>query len=177
MVAPETRANNMRLGKSSGSIGLGAFFIVISLILTGLLIYVFSLIIELYTKYDENYFTMANGMTGFMAVVVSLMTPFVFVMGVLNIKKGLTDKKVKAHGKKSVCTIKEFKVTHSRYSATIWMDVKFKTQSGKEDVYSARVHQDAINRFQQGMRVECYVLGENCYVDPDNLRVVEKEDF
>ena len=177
MVAPETRANKMRLGKSSGSIGLGAFFIVLSLILTGLLFYVFSLIIELNTKYDENYFTMANGMTGFMAIVVSLMTLFVFVMGVLNIKKGLTDKKVKAHGKKSVCTIKEFKVLRSRYSASIWMDVTFKTESGKEDHYSARVHQDAINRFQQGMRVECYVLGENCYVDPNNLRAVEKEDF
>ena len=132
MVIPETRANNMRLGKSSGSIGLGAFFIVISLILTGLLIYVFSLIIELYTKYDENYFTMANGMTAFMAIFVSLMTLFVFVMGVINIKKGLTDKKVKAHGKKSVCTIKEFKVTHSRFSASLWMDVSYKTQSGKK---------------------------------------------
>ena len=57
------------------------------------------------------------------------------------------------------------------------MDVSYKTQSGKKDIYSARVHQNAINRFQQGMTIECYVLGKDCYVDPNNLRAVEKEEL
>ena len=167
----------MRLGKTSGSIGLGVFFIVIGLLMTGLLSFIFYLNIDMSNRDGGSFSTTADTMTTIMPIFLSLMTLIVFFMGIRSIVRGLIDKKVKAHGKKSVCTIKEFKVTSNRYSATIWMDVKFKTQSGKEDIYSARVHQDAINRFQQGMKFECYVLGENCYVDPNNLRVVEKEDF
>lgn len=101
---------------------------------------------------------------------------WIFTLGVFEIKRGIIDKKVRANGKRSVCRIEDFKVRSNRYGHTIWMDVRFKTASGKEDRYSAKVGQDAINKFQQGMSVECYVLGENCYVDPKNLRLVERED-
>ena len=56
------------------------------------------------------------------------------------------------------------------------MKVKFKTASGQQDYYSASVGQDAINMFKQGTMIECYVLGENCYVDKNNLRAVETEE-
>ena len=57
------------------------------------------------------------------------------------------------------------------------MDVKFKTQSGKEGTYSARVNDEAITNIKKGMVLECLVLGEECYIDPDNIKIVDEDTF
>ena len=167
----------IRLGKASGSVGLGAFYCGL-----GVFMIAFYTIIMILINNSYREFKVAASIFGEPRIVISFtllvcVSLWMFVLGVFEIKRGLTDKKVRANGKRSVCRIEDFKVRSNRYGHTIWMDVKFKTASGKEDRYSARVGQDAINRFQQGMSVECYVLGENCYVDPKNLRLVEREDL
>ena len=167
----------IRLGKASGSVGLGAFYCGLGVFMIAFYTIIMILINNSYREFkvDASIFGEPRIVISFtLLVCVSL---WMFVLGVFEIKRGLTDKKVRANGKRSVCRIEDFKVRSNRYGHTIWMDVKFKTASGKEDRYSARVGQDAINRFQQGMSVECYVLGENCYVDPKNLRLVEREDL
>ncbi len=167
----------IRLGKASGSVGLGAFYCGLGVFMIAFYTIIMILINNSYREFkvDASIFGEPRIVISFtLLVCVSL---WMFVLGVFEIKRGLIDKKVKANGKRSVCRIEDFKVRSNRYGHTIWMDVKFKTASGKEDRYSARVGQDAINRFQQGMSVECYVLGENCYVDPKNLRLVEREDL
>ena len=167
----------IRLGKASGSVGLGAFYCGLGVFMIAFYTIIMILINNSYREFkvDASIFGEPRIVISFtLLVCVSL---WMFVLGVFEIKRGLTDKKVRANGKRSVCRIEDFKVRSNRDGHTIWMDVKFKTASGKEDRYSARVGQDAINRFQQGMSVECYVLGENCYVDPKNLRLVEREDL
>ena len=167
----------IRLGKASGSVGLGAFYCGLGIFVIAFYTVIMTLINNSYREFkvDASVFDEPRIVVSFtLLVCVSL---WMFVLGVFEIKRGLTDKKVRANGKRSVCRIEDFKVRSNRYGHTIWMDVKFKTASGKEDRYSARVGQDAINKFQQGMSVECYVLGENCYVDPKNLRLVEREDL
>ena len=167
----------IRLGKASGSIGLGAFYCGLGVFVIAFYTIIMTLINNSYREFkvDASVFDEPRLVVSF--TLLACVSLFIFIMGVFEIKRGLTDKKVRANGKRSVCRIENFKVRSNRYGHTIWMDVKFKTASGKEDRYSAKVGQDAINKFQQGMSVECYVLGENCYVDPKNLRLVEREDL
>ena len=167
----------IRLGKASGSIGLGAFYCGLGIFVMAFYTIIMILINNSYREFkvDASVFDEPRLVVSF--TLLACISLFIFILGVFEIKRGLTDKKVRANGKRSVCRIENFKVRSNRYGHTIWMDVKFKTASGKEDRYSAKVGQDAINKFQQGMSVECYVLGENCYVDPKNLRLVEREDL
>ena len=167
----------IRLGKASGKIGLGAFYCGLGIFVMAFYTIIMILINNNYREFkvDASVFYEPRLVVSF--TLLACVSLWIFVMGVFEIKRGLTDKKVRANGKRSVCRIEDFKVRSNRYGHTIWMDVRFKTASGKEDHYSARVGQDAINKFKQGMSVECYVLGENCYVDPKNLRLVEKEDL
>ena len=166
----------IRLGKASGSIGLGAFYCGLGIFVIAFYTVIMTLINNSYREFkvDASVFDEARIVISF--TLLACISLWIFIMGVFEIKRGLTDKKVRANGKRSVCRIEDFKVRSYRYGHTIWMDVKFKTASGKEDRYSARVGQDAINKFQQGMSVECYVLGENCFVDKNNLRAVETEE-
>ena len=167
----------IKFGKASGSIGAGAFCCGLAVLWMAFYTTIMILIENNYRDFrvDESFFGEPRVLITF--ILMGSASLFIFILGVLEIKRGLTDKKVRANGKRSVCRIEDFKVRSNRYGHTIWMDVRFKTASGKEDHYSARVGQDAINKFKQGMSVECYVLGENCYVDPKNLRLVEKEDL
>ena len=166
----------IRLGKASGSIGLGAFYCGLGIFVMAFYTIIMTLINNGYREFkvDASVFDEPRLVVSF--VLLACVSLWIFTLGVFEIKRGLIDKKVRANGKRSVCRIEDFKVRSNRYGHTIWMDVRFKTASGKEDRYSAKVGQDAINKFQQGMSVECYVLGENCYVDPKNLRLVERED-
>ena len=166
----------IRLGKASGSIGLGAFYCGLGIFVMAFYTIIMTLINNGYREFkvDASVFDEPRLVVSF--VLLACVSLWIFTLGVFEIKRGLIDKKVRANGKRSVCRIEDFKVRSNRYGHTIWMDVRFKTASGKEGRYSAKVGQDAINRFQQGMSVECYVLGENCYVDPKNLRLVERED-
>ena len=166
----------IRLGKASGSIGLGAFYCGLGIIVMAFYTTILILTENNYRDFrvDESLFTEPRVIIMF--ILLACVSLWVFTLGVFEIKRGLTDKKVRANGKRSVCRIEDFKVRSNRYGHTIWMDVRFKTASGKEDRYSARVGQDAINKFKQGTMIECYVLGENCYVDKNNLRAVETEE-
>lgn len=166
----------IRLGKASGSIGLGAFYCGLGIFVMAFYTIIMTLINNGYREFkvDASVFDEPRLVVSF--TLLACVSLWIFTLGVFEIKRGLIDKKVRANGKRSVCRIEDFKVRSNRYGHTIWMDVRFKTASGKEDRYSAKVGQDAINKFQQGMSVECYVLGENCYVDPKNLRLVERED-
>ena len=163
----------IKFGKASGSIGAGAFCCGLSVLWMAFYTTIMILIENNYRDFrvDESFFSEPRVLITF--ILMGSASLFIFILGVLEIKRGLTDKKVRANGKRSVCRIEDFKVRSNRYGHSIRMKVKFKTASGQQDYYSASVGQDAINKFKQGMMIECYVLGENCYVDKDNLRAVE----
>ena len=166
----------IRFGKSSGSIGLGAFYCGLGIFVIAFYTIIMILINNDYREFkvDASIFYEARIVITF--TLLACVSLWIFTLGVFEIKRGLTDKKVRANGKRSVCRIEDFKVRSNRYGHSIRMKVKFKTASGQQDYYSASVGQDAINKFKQGMSVECYVLGENCYVDKNNLRAVETEE-
>ena len=99
------------------------------------------------------------------------------VAGIYGLYRGIVNQKVAEKGIKSTCVVEKFTTIGGRGPATIWMDVKFKTQSGKEGTYSARVNDEAITNIKKGMVLECLVLGEECYIDPDNIKIVDEDTF
>ena len=42
---------------------------------------------------------------------------------------------------------------------------------------SVRTDMASITNLKKGMRIECFVLGNECYVDPNNIRVVDEDTF
>ena len=106
-----------------------------------------------------------------------LLALMLFAMGVFLIRRGVINKKVAAEGKKGTCVIEKFQTVGGRGKATIWMTVSYLDDSGQKQNYAAIVNDEAITNLKKGMRIECYVLGNECYVDPNNIRVVDEDNF
>ena len=154
----------MNNGRYQGSVGGGVFFIIFSLMLMGVGFWMLS----------SFGFSSIHSL---MFVVMIMAGAFTLVVGIMTIRRGKIDQKVAKHGKRSTCIVSEFRVIGRRYGHSIWMDVIYKDEHGIDRRYSARVGTDAITNLKKGMRIECYVLGNECYVDPNNIRVVDEDNF
>ena len=150
--------------KSQGSIGYGILFISLDMVCVVIIIMGFL------TAKSSN-----DGMS--LLIPLGLAALFCFSIGIYGLYRGIVNQKVAKKGIKSTCVVEKFTTIGGRGPATIWMDVKFKTQSGKEAIYSARVNDEAITTLKKGMVLECLVLGEECYIDPDNIRIVDEDTF
>ena len=154
----------MNNGRYQGSVGGGVFFIIFSLVFMGVGFWMLS---------SFGF----SSMTSLMFVVMIMIGAFMLVVGITTVRRGKIDQKVAQHGKRSTCIVSEFRVIGRRYGHSIWMDVIYKDEHGIDRRYSASVGTDAITNLKKGMRIECYVLGNECYVDPNNIRVVDEDDF
>ena len=96
-----------------------------------------------------------------------------FAMGVFLVRRGIINKKVAAEGKKGTCVIEKFQTVGGRGKATIWMTVSYLDDSGQKQNYAARVNDEAITNLKKGMVLECRILGKECYIDPNNIKVIE----
>ena len=154
----------MNNGRYQGSVGGGVFFIIFSLVFMGVGFWMLS---------SFGF----SSMTSLMFVVMIMIGAFMLVVGITTVRRGKINQKVAQHGKRSTCIVSEFRVIGRRYGHSIWMDVIYKDEHGIDRRYSASVGTDAITNLKKGMRIECYVLGNECYVDPNNIRVVDEDDF
>jgi len=154
----------MNNGRYQGSVGGGVFFIIFSLVFMGVGFWMLS----------------TAGFAGMFAPMLIIMIAagaLMLVAGITTVRRGKIDQKVAQHGKRSTCIVSEFRVIGRRYGHSIWMDVIYKDEHGMDRRYSARVGTDAITNLKKGMRIECYVLGNECYVDTNNIRVVDEDNF
>ena len=154
----------MNNGRYQGSVGGGVFFIIFSLVFMGVGFWMLSSL-------------GFSSMTSLMFVFMIMIGAFTLVVGIMAIRRGKIDQKVAQHGKRSTCIVSEFRVIGHRYGHSIWMDVIYKDEHGIDRRYSAKVGTDAITNLKKGMRIECFVLGNECYVDPNNIRVVDEDTF
>ena len=154
----------MNNGRYQGSVGGGVFFIIFSLVFMGVGFWMLSSL-------------GFSSMTSLMFVFMIMIGAFTLVVGIMAIRRGKIDQKVAKHGKRSTCIVSEFRVIGHRYGHSIWMDVIYKDEHGIDRRYSAKVGTDAITNLKKGMRIECFVLGNECYVDPNNIRVVDEDNF
>ena len=102
-----------------------------------------------------------------------LLSLMLFSAVVFLIRRGVINKKVAAEGKKGRCVIEKFQTVGGRGKATIWMTVSYVDDSGQKQKYAAIVKDEAITKKKKGMVLECRILGQECYIDPNNIKVIE----
>lgn len=90
--------------------------------------------------------------------------------GIWMLVKGGQSAKIKQDGRKSSCEIYNILRVKNGYQ----MVVTYKGESGTEYKQALYIGYQTAALFKPGMKIECYILGENCYVDPSHI--VEVKD-
>ena len=110
-------------------------------------------------------------------IAMGLIALICLAIAIFGIRRGLTNKEVAARGRRGRCVIEKFETIGGRRGeTTIWMTVSYVDDSGQKQNYAARVNDEAITNLKKGMVLECRILGKECYVDPDNISVIEGEE-
>lgn len=105
-----------------------------------------------------------NGFFAFMYLPMAFMTLVIIALLVLGIRMIIAGKKAEAiqrNGKKSTCEI--FNILRVQHGYQ--MIVIYKGESGNEYRQSVGINYQAAASFKPGMIIECYISGEDCYVD------------
>lgn len=162
--------------KTQGIISAGIIFIAVGAFIGS--IGAFTLIFMLRTMTHSGY-------SGFFPM---FLFPFFFfflisgatiVVGVINLVKGLKGRRILANGHKSQATILEKYYTggyrhHGRI--THYIVIKYKGDSGEERHLRVQLDYRNSYRLERGMIIECYVLGEDAYVDlRQEVRIISEE--
>ena len=109
---------------------------------------------------------------GILALFAIVLIPF----GIACLHKNGVNKIV-LEGKKSFCTVEKVEIGHSRYSAWIYVDFSFKDKSGNVHTHTQSFNRYLINEFQIGNKFECYILGDKCFIDPNNIKIVDESSL
>ena len=93
-----------------------------------------------------------------------------FVLGVLILVRSIRGSAVVKNGKKVPCEIFRIVRVKNGYN----MVIKYYGESGQDYRLSVPISYSTAIEFKEGMYVECYVNGEDAFLDTSNLREVEK---
>ena len=93
-----------------------------------------------------------------------------FVLGVLFLVRSIRGSAVAKNGKKVPCEIFRIVRVKNGYN----MVIKYYGESGRDYRLSVPISFSTAIEFKEGMYVECYVNGEDAFLDTSNLREVEK---
>lgn len=151
--------------RRKGSIGQGVFFILFGLFFLGA--YLVCLLHEKSSLRSE------PQMIPFVTIAFILPTVVFGFFGVDDLRWGITTKKVIKHGRKGTCVIKEFRTAYRR--SGVFMDVTYKDDNGNTQEYSAHIDDKALNSVHVGMTLECLIYGKDCYIDVQELKVIDKD--
>lgn len=104
----------------------------------------------------------------FMAMASSIL----IVMGVITLKRGAVNKEVSTKGRIGTCVIEELRWHSFRNGRRFWIVVSYQGESGQPHQYSTRISRTDFTNLKKGMVLECSILGEECYLDVNNIKVV-----
>ena len=104
----------------------------------------------------------------FMAMASSVL----IVMGVITLKRGAVNKEVSTKGRIGTCVIEELRWHSFRNGRRFWIIVSYQGESGQPHQYSTRISRADFTNLKKGMVLECSILGEECYLDINNIKVV-----
>ena len=88
-----------------------------------------------------------------------------------------SENKIVLEGKKGFCAVEKVEIGYSRYSAWIYVDFSFKDKSGNVHTHTQSFNRDLINEFQIGNKFECYILGDKCFIDPNNIKIIDESSL
>ena len=162
--------------KHQGSIAAGIACLAFALI---------SLVIGVFVFSTQKIFEQVGSDSGFsFNFSIAGLLPLVFigifivvsvVFGIINIITGIRSNKVKAEGRISRCKVvsKHWSHSNSRRSNHYSLTVSYTGESGKEYQHVVDICMADYQRLINGMIIECKILGEDCYIDKYNIKVLE----
>lgn len=99
----------------------------------------------------------------------------VIVLGVFTLKRGVANQKVVKTGIPSTCNVEDLRCHHFRHGGwTYQLIVSYKDENGNSQRYSTQISRYDYEDLRRGMKLECLVAGEECYIDINNIKVVEE---
>lgn len=104
----------------------------------------------------------------FMATASSVL----IVIGIITLKRGVVNKEVSTKGRIGTCVIEELRWHSFRSGHRFWMIVSYQGESGQTHQYSTRISRIDFTNLKKGMVLECSILGEECYLNINNIKVV-----
>ena len=100
----------------------------------------------------------------------------VIVLGVFTLKRGVANQKVVKTGRPSTCIVEDLRSHHFRHGGwTYQLIVSYRDENGNPQRYSTQISRYDYEDLRRGMKLECLVAGEECYIDINNIKVVEDQ--
>lgn len=124
-------------------------------------------------NYEDNYNKILKLILGLIATIFGTVA---LILGIFYIIRYKKTKNVIVKGKKSICTIYDYKVHRGRWRPSYYMWVSYKGESGKNYINKFFVPLDIINDYPKGTKIECKIYGDDCYVDKERI-VAVKDSF
>ena len=100
----------------------------------------------------------------------------VIVLGVVTLKRGVANQKVAKTGRPSTCIVEDLRSHHFRHGGwTYQLVVSYRDENGNPQRYSTKVSRYDYEDLRRGMKLECLVAGEECYIDINHIKVIEDQ--
>lgn len=170
-------------GSKTGGIIMIVMGAIFAALFLGIAIYNSSIMFEISSSewpsnpYDsEPHIEMAKFSIVFGLFFATLICIAIIVLGVFTLKRGVDNQKVIKTGRPSTCIIEELRSHHFRHGGwTYQLIVSYKDDNGNPQRYSTEVSRYDYEDLRRGMKLECIVAGEECYIDINNIKVVEDQ--
>ena len=119
-----------------------------------------------------------NGVYFFPIFMLFLIAAVLIIFGVVNLVNGSRGMKVKENGVKSTCEITRLReVWHKCGGRRYEIEFTYKGQSGTMCVLNVSVSIYRVPELEKGMKFECYVYQDDCYIDMDHLTPAKTVDI
>ena len=115
-----------------------------------------------------------------LSIVLMVMSICSLIFGIFEIIKCKKDKNFHLTATKSSCRVK--KVRRELYSGSkndifgYYMVVEYVGDSGKKYSQIVNIGHKDFKKIKKGDYIECLVKGESCYVDQDNICLIEEKE-
>ena len=105
----------------------------------------------------------------FIAMIV--VDTLVAILGIHCLRRGLIYANVKKHGYPATCKVVDKVFNHIRRGYRCRLIVLYQGESGTKYELSLPMFLEDADRAKVGDKVNCLILGEECYVDPFNIEI------
>lgn len=107
------------------------------------------------------------------------LTPIIIILltaGIVSVVRYNEAKKIKETGKKSICKIVDFKEYSGGRSHRVsyYMIVEYRGFSGEKYKLEVRIPGEVVHKTKIGDKIYCYIDGDDCFVDVDDINVVKE---
>lgn len=105
-------------------------------------------------------------------VVGGIMLPVFVALGLSMLIKGNKSRAIMKTGRRSECKV--YNILHMRNG--FQLIVSFRGDSGNEFKHALYINYKDAALLRPDMTIECYIQGDDCYVDPSHIVIRESDD-